>query len=258
LDSLDLTIQQKADERVIKFQENLGSVLVKLYKLIDKPINWPKVFTVTGNIRVKNIDEMPPVKISNVTEFAPYFDRIQKQLGLLTHAISLISQQPPKSIVPQQVIQKDLELHSLIERLIQTVSDKETNIQIPWDKIEFPSTIDIGNFPPTYIPTPVTHVSLNTLKGIPLNTDITVNTSATQVPGTNLSNRRALLVYNNSSNIIYLGGIGVTISDGMPLPPGAYSPTFNFSDTMNLYAIAAEVDNDVRVLELSEEAYSGQ
>lgn len=118
------------DERIIKFQENIGIVLVKIFKLLDKPFEWPKSFQIHGSVKVKEIEKMPAIKVENFRELKPEFDQLRKQIGLLTHAISLISQQPPKAIPTQTIIQKDPELNDLIRQLIEKLDSHPNNIKL--------------------------------------------------------------------------------------------------------------------------------
>lgn len=76
---------------------------------------------------------------------------------------------------------------------------------------------------------------------------ISVTTSATQlVAGSPLANRRIILVVNNSSNTVYLGGSAVTTATGVPL--GKHN-SVEVECSTGLYAIAATGTNDIRILE---------
>jgi len=123
--------------------------------------------------------------------------------------------------------------------------------------IEFPSSFSINNWPPQKVPQPVTNININPLRGDFKTTAVTVSTMATALPPTPLANRRALIVYNASSSIVYLGGSDVTTSNGLPLEASTYSPPFDAGVKMTLYGIVSSGTANVRVLEISNEAIGG-
>lgn len=106
---------------------------------------------------------------------------------------------------------------------------------------------------PTFVPPAVTHVHLNALQGVVKTTAVTVSTSATLLPSSNLDNRRAIQVFNNSSNTIYVGGSDVTTANGIPVLSGSFSQVFDMGYNMKLYGISASL-SDTRVLEISDES----
>jgi len=79
-------------------------------------------------------------------------------------------------------------------------------------------------------------------------TKVTVGTTATALPATSLTNRRYLLVENNSGATIYLGDSTVTPTNGVPLANGA-SLSINLDAVVVLYGIEAAGGRDIRVLE---------
>lgn len=80
---------------------------------------------------------------------------------------------------------------------------------------------------------------------------ITVGASATPLPLSPLEYRRALVVHNNGSSTIYLGGSTVTTSNGLPLLAGE-KIAFDIQNNPNVvvYAIASTSVN-VRIMELA-------
>jgi len=86
------------------------------------------------------------------------------------------------------------------------------------------------------------------LKGGILSTQVNVGATATALPTTALTNRRLLIVYNNSGGVIYLGDSTVTVTNGFPLANGG---TFEIKldAGVTLYAIASAANKDVRVFE---------
>lgn len=81
----------------------------------------------------------------------------------------------------------------------------------------------------------------------PTTTAVTCATTATLAPTSALSNRLTITLINNSSVTIYIGGSGVTTSNGLPLAPGA-----SFTDDVEdspYYCRVASGTADLRVLE---------
>jgi hypothetical protein len=79
---------------------------------------------------------------------------------------------------------------------------------------------------------------------------VTVGATAVALPSSSLANRRKIVIQNNSSNPIYVGGSGVTTSTGIVVAKGA-SYSEEAGPSCALYAIAAGAGNEVRVLELA-------
>lgn len=80
---------------------------------------------------------------------------------------------------------------------------------------------------------------------------ISVTTSATSLPSNPLEYRRALVIHNNSSATIFLGGSSVTVGNGLPLLAGE-KIAFDVAGNPNVtvYAIAGSTV-EVRIMELS-------
>lgn len=76
----------------------------------------------------------------------------------------------------------------------------------------------------------------------------TVGTTAVPIPATARTGRRAIMVYNNGSNIVYLGNSAITTSIGYPLTAGA-EKSFDLSDEVVLYGRTASGSSDVRSME---------
>lgn len=125
-------------------------------------------------------------------------------------------------------------------------------IKIEARDIEFPKSISVDNWPPTKIPQPVTSINILPLGGILHTTAVTVSSTLTLLPSYGvLNNRRALIIYNNSTQTIYIGGSDVTTSNGLPVPKSSYSPVIDASTTMIVYGIVSSGTANVRVMELS-------
>lgn len=98
----------------------------------------------------------------------------------------------------------------------------------------------------------VSDVGIKALRGVPKSSVVTVSTSATKLPDTPLEYRRSLIIFNNSSNTIYLGGSDVTTSTGLPVSADSYSPPIDAGANMHIYAIAGS-SSELRVFEVSSE-----
>jgi hypothetical protein len=88
----------------------------------------------------------------------------------------------------------------------------------------------------------------------PLHFQTTVSTSAVVINGT--QHQGYLLINTHGTNVLYLGGTGVTTGTGFPIQPGqTFSPgqishlslTAKASD-IRLFGIASGAGTDVRVL----------
>lgn len=74
---------------------------------------------------------------------------------------------------------------------------------------------------------------------------ITVGTSATQIRAANTS-RRSISIFNNGSVTVYVGYDNtVTVSNGMPIPPGGER---ELRVTSDVYGIAGTAGQDVRYI----------
>lgn len=78
---------------------------------------------------------------------------------------------------------------------------------------------------------------------------VSVAATATALPASALSGRRALFVYNNGSATIFLGASGVTTSAGFPLLPGQ-SVSLE-TGALAIYGIVASGTVEARVMEVA-------
>lgn len=77
---------------------------------------------------------------------------------------------------------------------------------------------------------------------------ISVGLTAIALPTTALQYRKNVIIFNNSSNPIYIGDALVTTASGLPLYPRA-SINIQIEDAVDVYAIAGTAGNEVRILE---------
>ena len=246
---LKLVVKREEEQELLNSVDKIGKALVMFYKVITRPIQWPKIFQVKGEVEVS---KLPPVKISNFPDQERYLERIE---GRLTQLITAITTMPePKIEMPKFNFPKmDLGNMARMEELLSRIEEGVSKIKSP--KIEFPDSFSVNNFPPVMTPTPVTHISINSLNGAFLATQVTVGTTPTLVPPTNMAQRRSLTIYNGSANTIYLGGPTVAVAgtgQGLPILTQSYSPIFDAGVNMTCYAIATS-PSTVNVLEISDE-----
>lgn len=253
------------------YTEYLGRLLIKM-DILQKTIkNLPKI-EMKGTPASINIQPISEDVINQLTQ----------QLGL---AQKVINQQKSERFPLKEVLQALREVESAV-RTIRVEIPKPQEVRIPefpkeislsdskeilkalkevkkeieslpkkFPDIEFPNKVEVANFPPQRIPTPVTHVSINSLRGFIKSRNITVTTTATSLPDEVLSNRRSMVVFNNSSaTTVFIGGSDVTSSNGMPVPAQTYSSAVDAGPNMILYGITSSGTADVRVLETSDEA----
>jgi hypothetical protein len=88
----------------------------------------------------------------------------------------------------------------------------------------------------------------NSIAGALTNSVTTVTTTATAIPSSAKTGRRTILVYNNGSNTVYLGGSAVTTASGYPLNAGE-EKAFDLSGVLNLYGITDTDTSEIRTLE---------
>lgn len=83
------------------------------------------------------------------------------------------------------------------------------------------------------------------------NAAVLVGTSATDLAGTDLANRKRILVQNRGGKAVFIGKDNtVTTSNGIELPSGS-SMELDIGPSVNLHAISTAINQDVRVLELA-------
>lgn len=282
-----LTMVQKIFTLFSQVAEKLPSVDdVKSVERAIKAIEFPKpedqitvnpqqVKEITSSIKGIVIPESPKeISVSNLDAIITELSSIRKQLpkSVDTVTVKNLPKIDLKPIVDAivslrsdlQGVKKEKTVKDTstpvqpinLDPVIELLGDLRLQMQRMVEKdIIIPDAVDIRNFPPQMVPTPVTHISLNALQGYIKTTSVTVGTSLATVPGYGvLSNRRSIIIYNNSNATIYVGGSDVTTTNGMPVPPNSYSPILDAGVNVIMYAIASSSNNNIRVLEISDEA----
>lgn len=210
---------------------------------------------VSGKVNVGTIDKLPPLQVSNLGEIGSLINGLSNSIRALQEATvkAVIASKPemPKGFEVTNVVEIQ-NFGDLLEAMEELKKGLNLLINKEGAGPDSTSKVEVTNFPVQKIPTPVTHISINGLQGSALATAVTVTTSATALPTTALTNRRSLVVYNNSSVTVFIGGSSVTTSNGMPIAAGTYSPAIDASPGLVIYGIVASSTADMRVLELSD------
>ena len=211
------------------------SLSLKELKPVEKAVT-----KVAGVVEVANFPV--PVKPASI-DFAPLLKTIQ----------ALKTEFPSKFLIGNAVeIKNWQELIDGIEEL-----KKGFNLLINQEKRGTangnPMEVRVANFPPQLVPQPVTHISVNSLRGFVKTRAVTVTSALTPLPGEVLSNRRSIIIYNNSSQTVEVGGSTFTFGEGLPVPANSYSPIIDAGSTMIVYGRVTSGSADARVLEVSDE-----
>lgn len=223
--------------------DSLPPVEIKNFPEIKIPkVIFPDKYKVSGNVEV---DKLPPVQVANFKELSIMFDKLNT--AILLFAKSSKVEFPNKMNVQGSVEIKDW--NDLLLRIDET--NKGLNLLINKEQSGVTRQVEVINFPIPKIPQPVTNFNLNALRGIPLSSQISVLNIPTPLPANNLANRRTLIIYNNSSQTIYIGGSTVTVAAGFPIPPATFGPPIDAGVYMTVYGIAGSSGAEVRVLEVS-------
>lgn len=241
---------------IANFPAQDNGILIQILTFMKSiRLNLPSIYQVKGDV---NVNSMPPVEVMNFPDLKPDLDRINQTFAVgqqnLSQAMAAVAARPdPKSFDIKSPVQmvgmEDLlaDMEELKKGLNILVNKEAATVSFPSETI--PVTVTNLKYP-----NPVTNISINALKGVNLATPITVTNTATLLPATNLANRRSLILYNNSNQTLYIGGTGVTIATGFPIPASTYSPPIDAGFYMNLYGIVASGSADTRILEVSDVA----
>jgi hypothetical protein len=223
--------QLEALERMSVYIGQLKSVSQQVREAVSSiKLEVPTTQNVTGNVGVSSLPDS-----KQLTQISQTLDSIKNRLIL----------DDKKGNDNSDVVDAINELKKSIKEL----PDKMTHA-------EFPDTINVGNFPPTKTPLPVTNININPLRGYAKSNVVTLTTTAQGLPNEVLGYRRGMIVYNNGASTAYIGGSDVTVANGMPIPAGQYSPVIDAGPKLIVYGIAAG-SVEVRVLEVSNENIGG-
>lgn len=256
-----------------KINVNLSKVEVSNLSELKNIVKEPKVNVVLDKIAVTNISDatknLKSIEISNLKDIKQDNSSLESALNAIKSAVLSIGDYLPSlrqekqdkieiSKLPKvELKQKELsfkegkEIVTAIDENFEAIKKGLTDL---YQLIERKDSGGSNNGGQTIVSSgKVTDININGLRGIPKSTAVTVSTTATQLPSSNLSNRRSVIIYNNSSSLVYIGGEDVTVANGLPVQVDSYSPPIDAGQTMDLYAVVSSGSSEVRVLEVSSE-----
>jgi len=242
----------ESEKLTFDFFQKLGKGLVYIYNAIRAiKVNFPKSYFVHGKVDVNEVQKLPPVEIKNFKELKDNFQNIESRIAQLATAVSLV---PSTSASSSKVEKANFKVDfSRVEELLDKIDNGISGLAKK--EVSMPRSVEVTNFPPTYVPTPVTNININPLRGFVHTTAATVTTALTPLPTYGvLNNRRSMIVYNNSVQTVYIGGSNVTTANGLPVPKNTYSPPIDAGPRMVLYGVVSAGSSDVRVMELSNDS----
>ncbi|MDD5406987.1 MAG: hypothetical protein PHE73_08635 [Sulfurovaceae bacterium] len=249
---IKLVVKREEEQELITLTEKIGKALAIIHSKIPQQISLPNIFQVKGRVQA-DIQTLPPVKVSNFSEIEKHFKALEVRLGQMATAISMIAVQKP----PEMKIQK-IDFKPIIEAIkdipvpvVQTGEGKDQDMLYEIKE----TLVSILNRPQMTVQ-PSTHMSINGLDGTFKATTLNVGSTATKLPSVNLTQRRGMIVYNNSANTIYIGDSNVAVAgagQGLPVTSGSYSPTLDAGAGMILYGIASSLSS-VTIFEMSDQA----
>jgi hypothetical protein len=245
--------EDKSDEREISLLQEIFRALIGISTSIRGfKIEFPKIFNVVGKVRVDNLNELSDVKVRNLNELGPYFQQLGEDIKKISMALAIAGKVAPIVQVKDVSLSQDAlkPLETLLSG-IKTSSAPSDNKSVVEALGRVEEVLSVLANRPSMTTAPVTNININSLRGPALTTGVSVGTDATALPSTPLDNRRTLIIYNNSSATVYLGGADVTTSNGLPIPAGSYSPAIDAGVKMIIYGVVASGTADVRVLEVS-------
>lgn len=255
-------LKGRLDELVVKE----GAQTVKVSNLSD--IHLPSV-SFPARIEVSNLKDIPQPTSTPITVEKVDISSLEKLLeglksslndirtllpSLKSSPISFPTIPEPKPFPKTISMAEGKDIEAEVKGLRADVAELYKLIDLKEFGGGAASEVKVTNFPPQSIPTPVTNISINSLRGLPKATKILVSTTPTALPDTALSQRRSMIVFNMSGNTIYLGGFDVTTASGFPVSDQGYSPPIDAGDQMIIYAVSATPSAEVRVFEVSNDA----
>lgn len=257
-----------SDNGKIRSERDFPSLILALLKR-----NW---FNAIENIITNKIFR---VSLHDEKLYYQYLDKITSQIS----ALQKILQNPPKVEVMTKsppiefgeiiiaienlknavIAQKQVKLPEFPNKIsfaesnkllstLEQISKKLDQLPKSFPEITIPRTISVDNFPPQKYPMPVSHISVNGLGGYAQSRAVTVTTALTPLPGEVLSNRRAIIIYNNSTQTVEIGGSTFTFGNGLPIPTNTYSPPIDAGSRLIIYGRVTSGTADVRILEVSD------
>lgn len=291
--TLSVRVENQETKLYKEIAENTRGVkgkLVTLSEILDKILAKPNTVTVgevkavVDSVKVTNLSDIKipevvipkEVKVSNLADikfpqpqkaekvdFSTLEERVKATKSALDKIFdylpTLKPQVFPKIDIPKQVSVKEAtKIIEAVEKGTETLSDDlvalSKVIKSSGGGVSDGLEVVVKNFPPTHIPTPVTNFNINSLRGVPRSSLVTVGVTATPLPATPLEQRRSMILFNDSGSVVYLGGADVTVDNGLPVLDQSYSPPIDAGQHMVIYGVASLAGCEVRVFEVSNDS----
>lgn len=249
---LNLSLKQIADPQVLDKLDLanrwFGSILNAVKNI---RIEFPKIYTVQGSVNVDRIN-MPPIEVKNLSDLNSGFMNLatgfKTMQDLLVSAIKNNKIEFPTSFNMQgmnDLLDAQEEIKKGFNLLLKSMQESKGSS----DK---PLQVEIIKDLPRPTTNPVTNISVNGLDGFAKSTSITVTTALTPLPSEVLSNRRSIIIYNNGSQTVEIGGSTFAFGGGVPIAAGTFSPAINAGTKLIVYGRVTTGSANVRVLEVSD------
>jgi hypothetical protein len=258
-------LKQTTRDPKVKQQINLKTTdLVSLNREIERLLKeisgkelkviMPQIQKIFGKVEITNQKEYP-----SLSKIETLLNDVRNTIASLNLTVPPFPEikQPIVNIPP---IPKSFSVNEMKELIkeVKTLQKEIKAIPDSMPEVMMPDSIAINNFPPQKVPNPVTNININPLRGEVMTRTVTVGSTRVPLPGEVLSNRRAVIIFNNdNADTVYIGGANVTASDGLPVLPQTYSPALDAGPRMILYGLTSSGTADVRVMEISNENIGG-
>lgn len=252
-----IKFQEIADPQTFKWFSGLYTRLGELITSVKGiRVDLPKIYNIQGSVKV---DSLPPLNINNFPDLSSAFKAIAIGINNMQEAIiKAVSSQklqiPDSTSISGDVSMKGTqEILDGLEGLAQglNVLVKVTQ-EVRGASADKPLQVEIIKDLPRPMVNPVTNVSINGLGGFFQSTQVTVTPALTVLPPSALSNRRSIIIYNNGSQTVEIGGSTFTFGNGLPIAAGTYSPALDISAKLIIYGRVTSGSADVRVGEASD------
>lgn len=254
-----IKFQEIADPQTFKWFSGLYTRLGELTTSLKAlRIEFPKIYTVNGTVNIDKIN-MPPIEVNNLSDLNSGFQSIATGINNMQDSITRAITSQKLEIPKSTSINGDVSMIGMRD-LLDGIEElkKGFNILIKTTQesrgadANHPLQVEIIKDLPRPMVNPVTNVSLNGLGGFLKTTAVTVTNALTPLPGEVLSSRRTIMLYNNGSQTLEIGGSTFTFGQGVPIAAGTWGPSIDASSKLIIYGRVASGTCDIRVAELSD------
>lgn len=257
---LKFNFQSEAGPKTSSLFERINSnLLVLIQSVRGIRIQFPSIYQVFGKVDIGKIDQLPSVNILNFPNLSADFKVIARAIED-AQIKTLRAIEATKTQIPEGFkIENKIKIENW-EDLLDGIEELKKGFNLLINKEKrggegMPMEVSISNFPPQMVPTPVTRIDINPLRGELTSSLVSVGTTPTPLPGTALARRRSLIIFNNdSSKTVYIGGANVSASGtntGLPVLSQTYCPAIDAGPQMILYGVVATGSANVVTLEAS-------